>query len=228
VIRFLSLIARRPDVSKQEFHDHWRHPHGTMGRLIPGLLDYVQAHQIDTALLGPGQAEYEGVAISGVDSPAAADKLLREPQYVDKVAPDEPSFQDLPRNRFFSTEEEVLASRPRTNGRSHPADVEWNVLDRPTSVALLQFVHLDGDSGWAGEQDAELGDRLRAFRHVRNRPSTDVHGADAPFLGARQLWWPTISAFEEGARADPGALAELVDGAGHAITMLTISERFLR
>lgn len=154
--------------------------------------------------------------------------MLRDPQYVDKVAPNEPSFQDLPRNRFFSTEEEVLASRPRTDGEGHPADVQWNVLDRPTSVQLLQFVHLDGNARWAGEEDTELGHRLRAFRHVRNRPSTEVHGADAPFLGARQLWWPTVSAFEEGVRAAPGALAELVDRAGHAITMLAVSERFLR
>jgi hypothetical protein len=225
VIRFLSLIARRPDVSAQEFHDHWRHPHGTMGRLMPGLITYVQAHRIDTALLGPGQDEYEGVAVSLLESPEAVADAVGAPQYVDHVAPDEPSFQDLPKGRFFSTVEEVLSARPAAGG--HPFDRQWNELERPTSVQLLQFVHRDGNPDWADPQDLDTGHRIRAHRHTRNRPSTAVHGDDAPFLGARQLWWPTVSAFEAGVRADRAAFDRLVDQGGHAITMLTVSERFI-
>ncbi|GAA5056422.1 hypothetical protein GCM10023259_039260 [Thermocatellispora tengchongensis] len=91
----------------------------------------------------------------------------------------------------------MLTSRPRTHGDSHPADAQWNVFDRPAGIQFLQFVHLDGNAGWAGEEDTELGHHLRAFRHTRNRPSTAVHETDTPFLGARQLWWLTISAFEQ-------------------------------
>lgn len=56
----------------------------------------MQVHQIDTPPLGSGQAEYEGVAIFSFDSPATAAEMLRAPQYVDHVTPDEPSLQDLP------------------------------------------------------------------------------------------------------------------------------------
>ena len=226
MIRFFSLLPRRDGVSSQDFHDHWRHPHGTMGRLIPGLNDYVQAHQVHTDVLGPGQAEYEGVAISAFDSADVASGLLSEPQYVDHVAPDEPAFQDLSRVRFFSTDEEVLVSRLTTG--AHPADAQWNVLERPTSIQLLQFVHSDGNSDWAGDDDVDLACSISAFRHARNRPNAAVHGDEPPFLGARQLWWPTLSAFHDGVRTNPDAFEQLVARAGRSITLLTSSERFLR
>ncbi|CAA9238240.1 MAG: hypothetical protein AVDCRST_MAG52-1452 [uncultured Blastococcus sp.] len=226
MIRFFSLLPRRDGVTSQRFHDHWRHPHGTMGRVIPGLNSYVQAHQVHTDLLAPEQSEYEGVAISDFDSPAAATGLLTEPQYVDHVAPDEPSFQDLSRVRFLSTDEEVL--QPRLAAGPHEADAQWNVLERPTSIQLLQFVHRDGDAAWATDDDDGLARAIGTFRHARNRPNATVHGDDPPFIGARQLWWPTVSAFEDGVAAAPEAFRRLVGQDGHAITMLTQSERFLR
>ncbi|TWB43565.1 hypothetical protein FBZ98_1151, partial [Rhizobium sp. ERR 922] len=48
------------------------------------------------------------------------------------------------------------------------------------------------------------------------------------FLGARQLWWPTLTAFQDGVDADRAAFEELLARAGHAVTMLAVSERFLR
>lgn len=228
MIRFFSLLPRRPDVSSQEFHDHWRHPHGTMGRLIPGLVDYLQAHQVHTDLLGDGQAEYEGVAIAAFDSPETAAGLVTEPQYVDHVVPDEPLFQDLSRTAFFSTDEEFLVPLLHAGEGTHEADAAWNVLERPTSFQLLQFVHLDGNADWAGDDDAELGRRTGAFRHARNHPNAAVHGDEPPFRGARQLWWPTWSAFHDGVRADREAFDRLVSRAGHAITLLAQTERFLR
>ncbi|GAB2601215.1 hypothetical protein Aab01nite_64140 [Paractinoplanes abujensis] len=228
MLRFFSLLVRRPDVTAEEFHDHWRHPHGTMGRLIPGLRSYVQAHQVDTDLLGAGQDEVAGVAISSFDSAADASGLLSEPQYVDHVQPDEPAFQIPERSRFLSTDEEVLVARLRAQDGHAYGDALWDVLDRSVTIQLLQFVHLDGHASWAGDDDLELGRRLGAFRHTRNYPSPAVHGNTPPFLGARQLWWPTMSAFRAGAQSDPEAWQTLIGRAGHAITMLTRSERFLR
>ncbi|CAA9450068.1 MAG: hypothetical protein AVDCRST_MAG02-680 [uncultured Rubrobacteraceae bacterium] len=228
MIRFFSLIARREGVSPREFHDHWRHPHGTMGRLIPGLRSYVQAHQIPTDLLGPDQDEFEGVVVAAFDSADQATGLADEPQYVDRVQPDEPSFQDLPKNRFFSTDEEVLVPRVKTQDGAGYADALWYDLDSSVSIQLLQFVRPGGDPGWVGDDDAELGRRIGALRHARNRPSREVHGDDPPFLGARQLWWPTVTAFNEGVRGDPDAFRELVGRGGDSLTLLAQSERFLR
>ena len=227
MIRFFSLIPRRPDIDRQRFHDHLRHPHGTLGRQIPGMLTYVQAHQFDTDRLGPGQDEFDAVSMPSFDSAKDADALVDEPLFVENIRPDEPLFQDLPRVVFFITEEEVVVSRPPI-GFGAAVDRQWDVLERPTTIHLLQFVHLDGNPDWAGTDDAELGLRIGALRHAVNRPSAEVHGDTAPFLGARQLWWPTLTAFLDGVDADRAAFDELLGRAGHAVTMLTVSERFLR
>ena len=56
-----------------------------------------------------------------------------------------------------------------------------------------------------------------------------VHGDTPPFLGARQLWWPTLTASTKGVQKDPGAFGELVArGGDNAVTLLTQSERILR
>ena len=227
LIRFFSLIPRRPDIDRQRFHDHWRHPHGTLGRQIPGMLTYVQAHQFDTDRLGPGQDKYDGVAMPSFDSPKAAAALVDEPLFVDNIRPDEPLFQDLPRVIFFITEEDVIVSRPPI-GAGAAVDRQWDVLERPTSIHLLQFVHRDGSPDWVSADDAELGSRIGALRHAVNRPSAEVHGDEPPFLGARQLWWPTLTAFNDGVDAERNAFDKLLAQAGHAVTMLAVSERFLR
>jgi hypothetical protein len=225
MLRFFSLIARRSDVSETEFHDHWRYPHGTMGRHISGLRDYVQAHRVASAHLDAQEWDVQGVAISGFDTLAAAQGLLTDAQYVDHVQPDEPHFQNLERNTFFFTEEEVVTSRPDTE--TDPTG-SWSDLDLPTSVQLLQFVRPTGRRDWADGDQGALGAALGAFRHAVNRPVHGWHGDEPPYLGVRQLWWPTISAFERAVEHTPDGLESLARSAGDSLMMLTVSERWLR
>jgi hypothetical protein len=68
----------------------------------------------------------------------------------------------------------------------------------PASIKVLQLIRTDGTADWAGEQDGELGRRIGAFRQVRNHLLEEAHGEDPTWLGARELWWPTLSAFQAG------------------------------
>ncbi|MEU7562251.1 EthD domain-containing protein [Streptomyces eurythermus] len=237
MIRFFALVAPREGLTLQEFHDHWRHPHGTMGRLVPGLTSYAQAHRIRTELLdaetteylAAATTEYEGVAISGFDSPGEALALSDEPQFTDHVQPDEDLWCDRSRLRWLSTTEEVLQARAGVRDGAAYADAQWNYLDFPVSVQLLQFVRPEGRPDWAGEDDGALGRRVGALRHTRNRPDRTVHGDTPPFLGARQLWWPTLTDFTRGVQQDPGAFRELLArGGDNAVTLLARTERLLR
>jgi hypothetical protein len=82
---------------------------------------------------------------------------------------------------------------------------------------------------WAGSNDdIALGRRIGALRHERNYPSREIHGDKPPYLGVRQLWWPTLSAFEAGVRKDRDAFNHLIDKAGSAVTLLAQAERLLR
>ena len=103
------------------------------------------------------------------------------------VQPDEPNFVDQSRLQWLNTTEEVIVSRARIQDGADYADALWHDLDRPASIMLLQFVHPDGNPDWAGKEDADLGRRIGALRHVRNHPDPIAHGTNPPYLGARFL-----------------------------------------
>ena len=63
-------------------------------------------------------------------------------------------------------------------------------------------------------QDADLGRRIGALRHLRNHPDPTAHGTNPPYLGARKLWWPTLTAFNQGVQQDPAAFRQLIAQAG--------------
>ncbi len=72
-------IPRRPDVSVEYFHDHWRHPHGTLGRHISTMRAYVQSHQTHSNLLDEAdQVRFEGCAEIWFDSDEDAKAFPQE------------------------------------------------------------------------------------------------------------------------------------------------------
>ncbi|WP_019819592.1 EthD domain-containing protein [Saccharomonospora saliphila] len=228
MIHFFVLVPRAEGVSEQRFHDHWRHPHATLERLVPTARGYVLGHQTHTDLLGADQAEFGGVTEVAFDTVSDAAGFGGEAFYRRHVEPDEPAFADVSRLEWIDTVEEVLVPRASEDTDVPHADALWLHLDRPVTAKLMQFVRRGGDAGWAGSDDAELGRRIGALRHARNRPHPEVHGDDPPFLGVRQLWWPTITAFEDGARGDPEAFRRLLARAGDSVTLLVHAERYLR
>lgn len=228
MIRYFALLTRLDSVSPAFFHDHWRHPHGLYGGRIPGIRSYVQAHHVPTDLLGADQDTHEAISVLEFESAAEARGLVTERQYYDWIIPDEPLFMDKSAAESFATEEEVLVPRARTQDGAGYGDSLWHHLDRGVAFQLLQFVRPDGNPDWSGDDDADLGRRIGALRHARNRPSAVFHGDTPPFLGARQLWWPTRTAFDDGVAADREAFDELVGRGGHALTLLVQSERFVR
>lgn len=228
MIKFFALIPRAGLVTSQEFHDHWRHPHGSMGRPIPSMVSYVQSHHIPSDLFDSNQTTYEGIAETEFDTLPDALDFGTEPQYVNHVQPDEPNFVG-PGLEWLYSKQEVLVPRRRAQDGASYADVMWSPLDRPYSIKMLQFVHRDGNPDWAGDEDAELGTRIGAFRHVRDHILPEAHPDGATWLGARELWWPTLTAFHAGVAADRPAFDELVSRGGQgALTLLAQAERFLR
>lgn len=46
MIKVLYLIPKRPDISDEQFHRHWREVHAPLALSLPGLHCYVQSHRI--------------------------------------------------------------------------------------------------------------------------------------------------------------------------------------
>ncbi|EHR61214.1 EthD domain-containing protein [Saccharomonospora cyanea] len=228
MIHFFVLVPRKRGMAPREFHDHWRHPHATVESRVPTLRHYALSHRLHTDRLGPAQSEFDGITEAVFDTVHDAMHFGEEPYYERHVEPDEPVFVDSSRLVWMATEEEVLVPRASEQDGADHADALWLHLDRPVSVKLVQFVRTGGSPDWAGEPDVDLGRRIGALRHVRNRPSRLVHGDEPPFRGVRQLWWPTLSAFEAGVAGGTDAFDELLDRAGDALTLLVQEERYLR
>ena len=107
-----AMGVRRRDMPPEDFHDYWRHPHGTWGRRMSTLRGYVQSHQIHTEHLGPGQAEYECVAeLWWTMKGMCRDLSKTRAEYAKYLHDDGPNFCDLSRANF-ATREEVLTSDP--------------------------------------------------------------------------------------------------------------------
>lgn len=225
-VKVLAMIPRRPDLTRTEFHDYYRHPHGTMGSHMSTMRRYVQSHQIDTGRLGAGQARFDAVAELWFDNEQDATGFREHPVIIKYILDDEPKFIDMPNLQFIITDEEVLYSLPKAGTGLSEGDMLWTPDNRPFSIKLLQFVATGRTTPWATDDDEALGLRLGALRHVRCRPRRSVHGDTPPYQGVRELWWPTQTAFEKGVAADPQAFASLLGDTTDSVVMLVQAERW--
>jgi hypothetical protein len=226
-IKLFGLIPRRPGLTPEQFHDHYRHPHGTIGRHMSTMRGYVQSHQIHTDRLNADQTRFEAVAEVWLDNDKDAREFRKEPILVKYLIDDEPKFVDMPNLKFMISTEEVLASGPRLDAGLSAGDEMWSPANRPLSVKLLHFVSPEGNTKWAQADDVELGFRLGALRHVRCYPIPAFHADMPSFLGVHELWWPTQEAFHRGVEGAPEALAALLSRAGVSVTLLVQAERFI-
>jgi uncharacterized protein (TIGR02118 family) len=227
MIKMFATIPRKPGLTAPQFHDHWRHPHGTLTRKISTITAYVQSHKLDSPHVPASQCAYDGAAEVWYDNLADALNMKDEPAYLRYNVPDEPRFVDMEGLKFILTEEEVVDSKIDILTASDEGDIAWSSRTAPVAVKLLQFIASDGHAAWAAGEDIDLARRLGAFRHVRCRPVQSVYGENPPFLGIRELFWPTQTVFETCVARAPEALARIIALAGPATQFLAQAERVI-
>src|SRR3546814_21113525 len=118
-IKILATIPRRKDISEQQFHDHWRHPHGTLSKTIACLRGYVQSHRIVSPLLPDTQLAYDGITQLWYDSPDDSLNMGKDPAHHKYNIPDEQLFLDLYRIQFTFFAEELNPPRPEVDGTTY-------------------------------------------------------------------------------------------------------------
>ena len=224
MIKMFCAVPRRPDVSEQAFHDHWRHPHGSMALEIEAARHYTQTHRAESDLLNETQRRYDGIVEVWFDSEADAVGLPANPDYQLYLAPDEPNFIAVDGMHYVFTDEEIVDAGPEA-GRNSAQDQLWRWDERPNSIKLIQLVEADGDIPWAHADDRALGRAIGALRHVRCRPRQALHPDGAAFVGIRELWWPTLTAFEAGVARGEAAFRALLDRPARAVCLVGTAER---
>ncbi|TJY63097.1 EthD family reductase [Sinimarinibacterium sp. CAU 1509] len=111
MIKLIVAIHRRPDMSPEAFHTHWRTQHAALVKNNPAtqkyVRKYVQCHTTAESY-AQGEAAFDGTAELWFDSAADRDAFFSDPDYLTHIQPDESRFADMTRTVFFVTEEEAV------------------------------------------------------------------------------------------------------------------------
>jgi uncharacterized protein (TIGR02118 family) len=90
MIKTITLLERRPDLSPAEFQQHWREVHAPLVLKLPGVLRYVQGRPVSSGHKQQSTG-YDGVAEVWYESLAAMQMTLASAEYQQLLA-DEPNF----------------------------------------------------------------------------------------------------------------------------------------
>ena len=186
MIKGYSLLAKRPDVSSEFFHEHWRTVHAEHAQKLTTLRRYIQAHRIDAEVAGLAQSPYEGIAEVWWDDLAAADRVAADPDYLNNAKLDEPTFIDMPRLANVLTEQRAL--RPGPDGIPDRSEVVLLLLlKRRPDLALDEF-----RGRWPAEAEDSLTGVSRARRLVTACTIRETYaGSDVEpvYDGVAELSW---------------------------------------
>lgn len=121
MIKFVCLIPRRKDMTREQFFARWQGGHGALMRRhadVLGVRRYVQSHRIDTpamkefmALRGWPDVDYDGLTEVWLDSLEAFDASTKSPAgaaAIKELAVDEAQFCDQSRVLVFMSEEHQI------------------------------------------------------------------------------------------------------------------------
>ena len=145
MIKNFHFLRRRPDFDHGSFTDYWLTEHARVVMSIPHMrpLRYVQNHVVNKEEICEGGARIDGIPESWRAS--LPDRLHSNPEWKNKVLPDERTFIDTSVTTNVPCQEEVI-------------------LDgRETSLKLILL----------GREAIAFPTQTGASRHVRNHPLAD-------------------------------------------------------
>ena len=110
MIKRISFVRKRADISREEFVAHWLGPHAELvKRDLPGLLGYVVNVADD-----PEAAGWDGFAEVWFESRAEAEAAFRSEPFFSQVVEDRPKF--VAEQVIFFADEHVVVELARPTG----------------------------------------------------------------------------------------------------------------
>jgi uncharacterized protein (TIGR02118 family) len=110
VIKLICFLRRKPGMSEEDFHQHWREVHGPLVQSTKSgqyALRYEQNHRTTGLPAGFGAADFDGCTIQWYRSVDDFIESSRAPDYP-LIAEDMTKFLDLDKLTWILTEEEEL------------------------------------------------------------------------------------------------------------------------
>jgi hypothetical protein len=115
MLKLICFIRRNAALTPEQFHRHWRDVHAALLRDTPSVSRHLLRYEQNPRALADyergengerGDSDWDGVAIAWYRDRAAMDALFSEPEYLEKIAPDERYLSDPLRTQFILCEEE--------------------------------------------------------------------------------------------------------------------------
>ena len=83
MIKRVSLLTRKDDMSREQFTRHWLEIHAPLARPVPGLRRYVQSHILEEfrrADIPTSPVQVDGIAELWFDDRASMERALASPE----------------------------------------------------------------------------------------------------------------------------------------------------
>ncbi len=107
-LKQITWIKRRPDLSPEQAHDHWRTVHGPLGAAVPGMVHYVQNHAAPSQYRDGREPEFDGVAMATLGNLEQARVAARSPELAATRADQAKFLVDGPLPWVIATEIKIV------------------------------------------------------------------------------------------------------------------------
>lgn len=205
MLKLICFIRRHPDLSREQFHAHWRDVHGPLFADTPAIrrhiLRYEQLPRLeaDYARERSGaevaDAGFDGVTMLWYENMAAFEAMAAEPDYLARVVPDEDVLIDRAGSPWMLADREnVIVDPPGAREaagarlvslfRRNPA------LDRDTFQRHWREHH-----GGLFRDVPEL--RRDILAYVQNPSAEGSQGPERPWDGVTEQWFESLGRFVE-------------------------------
>ena len=176
MIKTISLIKRRPDISRDAFREHYETVHAPLALpFMTGLSRYVRYHITDEIV---GDVGFDVLSAFWYQDPESVAKLMEtlQGEAGKPILEDELTFMDKPANRFFPVSERMLIP-----GEEGDAQI-WVLVRKPEGLSRY-----DASQRLADQSFPDLFARVEQVEFALLRDAFPVDGGPLPYNAVLQF-----------------------------------------
>jgi uncharacterized protein (TIGR02118 family) len=195
-IQKFSLLKRRPDLTREQFNEHWHTVHGPLLASIPAYWknneSYVQSYVLPMHEVIGTEAPFDGIAQTiQRPRPDMSRDFFDEPDYLRLVRPDENQFLSLPDCTALFARQHVVKDGPRTRFKF------MSLIQPAEGLGHEDFVRYWRDThAQVVESVKPFWNRIRRYVQNHGMPeryrSLSGDGAVAPYSGVAEIWFDSV------------------------------------
>jgi uncharacterized protein (TIGR02118 family) len=109
MVKVIVFVKRNPSLSVEQFHRHWREVHAPLVSETPSVARHIHRYEQNPRApedYARDDDGFDGVAIAWYRSRDEMEALFREPEYLERIRPDEERLSDSARNVWIVCEDE--------------------------------------------------------------------------------------------------------------------------